>query len=275
MQQKYSFLAALRPFSFSVALITCLVGIVSSTGSTPLNGGLAAIVLLAAVVLQAGVNLINDYSDLQWVVAPQLQQKIRRNFSYGLACFLLSAALGLYLVALLGMSLLMLLLLGLIGALGYTLEPINFKRRGLAVVLVFWLMGVLMVCGSYYVMVGYITWQVFWQALPVSLISSLLLLANEIRDWQSDQQQGIATLTVRIGFQRAVLLYRLAALAVFLIPGLLWFSGYISALWWLLALPGLWLMFANLDAEQALRNKLPPVTGRFFLLFGILYTLSL
>lgn len=275
MQQKYSFIAALRPFSFSVALITCLVGIVSSTGTTPLNVGLAAIVLLAAVVLQAGVNLINDYSDLRWVENPLAQQKIRRNFSLGLTCFLLAAVLGIYLVTLLGTPLLILLLIGLGGALGYTLEPINFKRRGLAVVLVFWLMGVLMVCGTYYVMTGTIIWQVFWQALPVSLISSLLLLANEIRDWQSDRQQGIATLTVRIGFKRAVLLYRLAAVSVFVITGLLWLSSYITTLWWMMALPVLWLMFNQLDAEQQHRNRLPPTTGRFFLLFGILYTLSL
>lgn len=275
MQQKYSLLTALRPFSFSVAVITCLVGIVSSTGATPLNLGLAVIVLLAAVVLQAGVNLINDYSDLQWIEDPLLQKKIRRNFAYGLVCFLLSAALGVYLVTLHGIPLLMLLLLGLVGALGYTLEPVNFKRRGLAVVLVFWLMGVLMVCGTYYVMTGTIIWQIFWQAVPVSLISSLLLLANEIRDWQSDQQQGVTTLTVRLGFQRAMLLFRLVAVSVFVITGLLWLSGYITTLWWLMALPVLWLMFSMLDADQQQRNRLPPMTGRFFLVFGILYTLSL
>ncbi|GGK80282.1 prenyltransferase [Amphritea balenae] len=273
-ETKYRLLRALRPFSFSVALITCLVGVVSAFQLPQFNWLIAAFILLAAVVLQAGVNLINDYSDLSLIGDSRLRLMIERNFRIGLICFLLAAMVGIYLVTYAGTGLLILLLIGLAGALGYTLEPVNFKRRGLAVVLVFWLMGVLMVCGSYYIIAGSLEWSVFWRSVPVSLISSLLLLANEIRDIDTDTAAGIRTLSVRIGRQRAQLLYRTLLLAVILLSGLFWWLQLVSSGWWLVSLPLILLLWQRVSQNSEL-SKLPPDTGRFFMLFGLSYCLSL
>lgn len=273
-ETKYRLLRALRPFSFSVALITCLVGVVSAFQLPQFSWLIAAFILLAAVVLQAGVNLINDYSDLSLIGDSRLRLMIERNFRIGLICFLLAAMVGIYLVTYVGTGLLILLLIGLAGALGYTLEPVNFKRRGLAVVLVFWLMGVLMVCGSYYIIAGSLEWSVFWRSVPVSLISSLLLLANEIRDIDTDTAAGIRTLSVRIGRQRAQLLYRTLLLAVIVLSGLFWWLQLVSSGWWLVSLPLILLLWQRVSQSSEL-SKLPPDTGRFFMLFGLSYCLSL
>ncbi|MEH6576633.1 MAG: prenyltransferase [Amphritea sp.] len=277
---KYYLRKALRPFSFTVAVITCLAGLVSAATDGFVDNWLAFLVLFAALFLQAGVNLINDYADITLLSeTPEnrwAERLIRRNFMLGLGCILLAAVAGIYLVALRGFPLLMLLVLGLVGALGYTLEPVNFKRRGLAVVLVFWLMGVLMVCGAYYIVAGQLGWGIFWQSLPVSLLSSLLLLSNEIRDLEADAASGIRTLSVRIGFKRACSLYRLLLFNVGLLSALLWLTGYLdSAGWLLISLPLALLLPAKLVRNIAARKRLPPLTGRFFMLFGLLYTLSL
>lgn len=271
---KYQLIRALRPFSLPVALITCLVGIVAASEFPGFSVLLAGIVLTAALVLQAGVNLINDYADLDAVTDLQVSALIRRNFRYGLGCFAIATALGLYLVTQTGVELLWLFLLGLAGALGYTLEPVNFKRRGLAVVLVFWLMGVLMVAGSYYILAGTVTAEIVWQSVPVSLITSLLLLANELRDEASDRDAGIGTLTVRIGYHYAVSLYRLMLIGVFVTSAGLWHSGLLSQGWWALSLPVAAVLLTVPDSGKSL-DRLPPLTGRFFLLFGLLYCLSL
>jgi len=273
-QDKYSLGRALRPFSFSVALITCLVGIVSASDLPDFSYTTAVIIIVAAVLLQAGVNLINDYADLQRLQSRLVRARVVRNFRLGLCCFLLAAAIGIYLISYAGLGLLALLLVGLAGALGYTVEPVNFKRRGLAVVLVFWLMGVLMVCGSYYILAGEINWQIFWRAVPVSLISSLLLLANEIRDIDSDRDAGIRTLTVRIGLERGRQLYLLLLLCVIVIAAALWISGMIAGVWWLASAPLIWLLYRQQQTPQG-RASLPPSSGRFFMLFGLLYCLSL
>ncbi|WP_290702722.1 prenyltransferase [Amphritea sp.] len=271
---KYSLRRALRPFSFSVALITCLVGIISAAGLPIFNYTVALLILLGALVLQAGVNLINDYADLKQLRNQNAREQVTRNFRLGLVCFLLAAAIGISLISVAGLELLVLLLIGLVGGLGYTVEPINFKRRGLAVVLVFWLMGVLMVCGSYFILVGDLSWSIFYRSIPVSLVSSILLLANEIRDVESDADAGIRTLTVRIGLRAAKRLYITLLLLVIGVSLLLWATGILPGLWWLISLPLIYLLYKQ-QLSEAGRASLPPASGRFFMLFGLLYCLSL
>ncbi|UTW03910.1 prenyltransferase [Amphritea atlantica] len=273
-QDKYSLGRALRPFSFPVALITCLVGIVSASAQPGFSYPVALLIMIGALLLQAGVNLINDHADLHHLKSSSVRAQVIRNFRLGLCCLLLAAALGIYLISYTGLGLLVLLLVGLAGALGYTVEPVNFKRRGMAVVLVFWLMGVLMVCGSYYILTGELSWLVFWRSVPVSLISSLLLLANEIRDVESDRDTGIRTLTVRIGIDRARKLYLLLLLSVVVMASVLWMTDMITGGWWLVSVPLAWLLYKQQQGAQG-RASLPPASGRFFMLFGLLYCLSL
>jgi 1,4-dihydroxy-2-naphthoate octaprenyltransferase len=281
---KYQFWRALRPFSFTVALVICLTGITSAAVSTVIDPCAAVLVLLAGLLLQAGVNLINDYADRHQVRRETLPgmdgtlalRRIGYNFNAGLCCFLLAAVIGLYLVSRAGLPLLWLALVGIVGALGYTLEPINYKRRGLGVVLVFWLMGVLMVAGSYYAVSGELSATVLWQSLPVSLLTSLLLLSNELRDYEADRAAGIRTLTVRIGYTQAGRLYIAGIAGAFASAAALWLSGSLSSLWPLL--PALLclkapLVLINRPSEQ--RTPITPLTGRLFLVFGIGYCLAL
>jgi 1,4-dihydroxy-2-naphthoate octaprenyltransferase len=281
---KYQFWRALRPFSFTVALVICLTGITSAAVSTVIDPCAAVLVLLAGLLLQAGVNLINDYADRHQVRRETLPgmdgtlalRRIGYNFNAGLCCFLLAAVIGLYLVSRAGLPLLWLALVGIVGALGYTLEPINYKRRGLGVVLVFWLMGVLMVAGSYYAVSGELSATVLWQSLPVSLLTSLLLLSNELRDYEADRAAGIRTLTVRIGYTQAGRLYIACIAGAFASAVALWLNGSLSSLWPLL--PALLclkapLVLINRPSEQ--RTPITPLTGRLFLVFGIGYCLAL
>lgn len=280
---KYSFWRALRPFSFTVALVICLTGITSAAVSTSYDLFSAILVLLGGLLLQAGVNLINDYADRQQLrrgtgsAAHLLAlNQVEKNFRVGMVCFLLATVIAFYLVTQVGTGLLWLALVGIVGALGYTLEPINYKRRGLGVVLVFWFMGVLMVAGSYFAVSGELTTQILWQSLPVSLLTALLLLSNELRDYEADQRDGINTLSVRIGFAPAVTLYIAMVLVTYLSTVLLWANGTLQSLWPLL--PSLLCLpapYRLLKAEAGQRKPLTPLTGRLFLIFGLGYCLAL
>ncbi len=275
---RYSFGRALRPFSFCVALVCCGLGVLLAwhQGSEAPFRSLS--VILAGLLLQAGVNLINDYSDLQSLPdGPRSvlwRRQIIRNFRYGLACFTICALLAGYLIVMVGWPLFLLCLLGLAGALFYTLEPINYKRRGLGVVLVFWLMGVLMVGGAYLAVTGRWESQVGWLAVPVSLLVSLLLLSNELRDWEADAGQGIRTLTVRWGYRYSCLLYGVLIVLAYLSALIMhlagWLPMFLPLLPALLAVPALLRLLAA-DSDQ--RRALTPVTGRFFTAFGALYML--
>ncbi len=274
---KYRTGRALRPFSFAVAGISGLTGIVAAAGVSDIQWLQAVSLLCAAVLLQAGVNLINDYSDLPLLAGDEAScRQIRKNVRIAMVCFAAASAVALYFIAVRGWPALLLVLGGVVGALGYTLEPVNLKRRGYAVAAVFWLMGVLIVCGVYYFLTGYIDGQVIRQSIPVSLLTSLLLLANEIRDFETDRAQQCETLSVRYGLRAAVRLYR-QGLALLVISCMgLYLIGDLQNIWPLflsfpLAMP--LLLMAGLG--QHARQQLPPATGRFFLVFGLLYLTTL
>ena len=274
---KYQTGRALRPFSFSVALVTGLTGIVTAANIAEVSVIYAMLLLLACVLLQAGVNLINDYSDLQqYSLSDRQQRAIRRNARYGASCFAVAALIAAYFVYLRGLPVLLLVVLGAAGALGYTLEPLNLKRRGLAVFAVFWLMGVWMVSGISYLLTAQFSWLVVLQSVPVGLLSALLLLANEIRDIEQDWRDACRTLSVRLGLPVAASLYRLLLVVLGAVCLLLWALEVNQLIWPVIcSLPLMWRLPAIARSGHWQRRKLPPLTGRFYLVFGLLYITTL
>ncbi len=274
-----SLIASARPFSLVVALASCGLGLWLGALEGPAEPLIVLTVLSAGLLLQLGVNLINDKSDLHLMHGGDAVIRRRRaavylSYRVGLACFALAIVIGLALVAQRGWELLVIGLLGVLGAFAYTTEPFDYKRRGLGVALVFWLMGVLMVEGAYVAVTGELSWQVFWHSLPVSCLISQLLLGNEIRDLERDREQGIRTLGVRVGLRDARRLYwslmgcAYALSACYAVMG--WLPGFP---WVLVPLPLLVPMARHLGAAR--RGPLPPWTGRFLLLFTLAYALAL
>jgi 1,4-dihydroxy-2-naphthoate polyprenyltransferase len=165
-------------------------------------------------------------------------------------------------------------LVGLLGAWGYTQKPLNYKHRGLGVAFVFLLMGVLMVQGSYLTVSGELSSSAILHSLPLSCLISLLLLSNELRDYEKDLAQGIGTLAVGIGFASASRLYWGLIVAAYAISGMLISAGKLPpSPWLLLPLPLLPLLARY--QQSADRRPLTPWTGRFLLLFGVGYMLAL
>lgn len=279
LAEKYLFRQALRPFSFSVALVVCLTGILAANAVEQINLFIAVLILAAGLLLQAGVNLINDYSDLSFRAVKtdaQSCKRIRQNFRFGLICLLVAAVIGLFLIYRSGWVLLLYAVIGILGALGYTLEPVNYKRRGLAVFLVFWLMGVLMVTGSYYILTLQLNYEIFLISVPVSIYTSLLLLSNEIRDYESDSDVGIKTLSVRIGYERAEKLYLILLAAVYVSALSVSFLTTLTHAWLVVfSLPVALLPIKYIPSAPEDRKPVTPLTGKSFLLFGVLYCLAL
>jgi 1,4-dihydroxy-2-naphthoate octaprenyltransferase len=277
---KYTFIGAVRLFTLPVALIPCGIGSLLAWQQGQFNVFQALLVMAGGVLLLAGVNLINDYSDLPLIRRyPDSEWKIsavKRHFRLGMLCFLLASVIALYFVSLRGLSFLLLSVLGQVGALGYTLKPINFKNRGLGVVMVFWLMGVLMIGGSAVALGAVLTPALILQTVPVSLLVSLLLLSNELRDFEADSQHGFTTLTVRAGYRFSVRLYVVLLALSYLLSALLLALGLLpGALWLLLSLPLVFRPLRLLNAQPQQRTALTPATARLMLGFGVLFGVAL
>jgi len=282
---KYQLVRAARPFSLVVAVAACLQGIILGWGESDQPFLLSGLILLGGILLQFGVNLINDYSDLDELdklfpsaSSPQYQwlsQRIQRNFYYGLSCFAFAIVIGFCLIQLRDNNLLYLCLIGGMGAYFYTQKPINYKNRGLGVPLVFWLMGIMMIGGAYYVMSGQYSIAVFLHSLPLSLLTSLLLLSNELRDYESDREVGQKTLTVRLGYPRAVKLYWLILIGTYASVMILWLSNLLTFPWFiLLSLLAVRTPLSLLHASVDKRKMLTPLTGRFHGVFALTFLSS-
>lgn len=275
-RSQYSFWGAIRVFSLAVALISCGLGIRLGWDSADPAYVLAVLLLLGGTLAQAGINLVNDTEDLRQHkavrVSAQAEKRIIRNARFGWAAFALASLIGLYLVSLRGWPLLLIFILSGMLALNYHSGPFNFKRNGYAIIQVFVLMGVIMVEASYFTMTGRFSMQVLLLSLPVGLLISLLLLSNEIRDYESDLQDQTRTLSVRIGLPAARLSYWALIGAAFIMTAAYTYSGWITSgelIWLAPALLMLPILKKYLYAED--RSQLTPLSGLFFLVFGLAY----
>jgi len=277
--QQYKFLSALRPFSLVVAVISCGLGIILAWNDGFQNPILAVLIMLGGILAQAGINLINDIEDLPLIPESHknftiITNMINLNTKAGIACFILASAIGTYLISIQGWSLFVLILLSGLASLSYNIGPLNFKHRGLAMVQVFLLMGILMVQGAYLAMSGKFSSTALLHSIPISLLISLLLLSNELRDWETDQKKEIQTLTVRIGYKKAVTLYWLLIVLSYGLAITFFSYGQLHQLLWLLIpLPLLIPIKRYISAPK--RTQLTPMTGRFFFLFGLAYMLAI
>ncbi|MFK0573989.1 prenyltransferase [Endozoicomonas sp.] len=280
---KYRLVRALRPFSYSVALVTCGLGVVLAYQQGNGHWLRALFVILAGFLLQAACNLANDHADIVlWRKHPgelseQVVRQIQLNFSLAGVFAFIACLMGLWLVKEVGWPLLLLGVFGVIGGYFYTGEPLSYKQRGWGVPAVFLFTGVLMVSGAYYAVGGVWNDEVIWISIPVSLLASALILSNEIRDYLDDISHNIRTLTVRIGLTNAKWFYTVLLLAVFPLSFFLYWLGELSNPFYiLLSLPFVVqpLKLLSNHSGDAEMVRLPPLTGRFFMVFGLGFIFS-
>jgi 1,4-dihydroxy-2-naphthoate polyprenyltransferase len=273
MTDKTAFIKALRPFSLIVAIATCGLGMSLALLDGAQSLFLSALVLIAGVLLQIAVNLINDYRDItSHQFTAKQRNAIHRNTRIGWLIMLIAIFLGLYMVTIRGWPLLLLGIVGIFGAWGYTGGQINYKARGLGILLVFLFMGVLLIGGAYYTVIGEYHWKIFWLSLPFSLLSSLLLLSNELRDYEEDLAAGIKTLSVRLGYDVGVKLYYWIVAFIYIISVLLYQAHLLHGIVFLLVtLLVLWQPLKLLRAPKPQRYRLTPLTGRFYFIYSTIY----
>jgi 1,4-dihydroxy-2-naphthoate polyprenyltransferase len=279
-------LRALRAPSLVIAAFSCALGVVLAfhDGRGDIINAIA--VMVDGLLLQAGVNLVNDFFEFRQKRVPDkiadmgLAPRDRDFlevliFLVGLGMFGLAGLVGLLLVWRSGWPLLVLGAAGFAGGFFYTGEPLNYKRRGLAVVLVFFLMGVLMVAGSYDAVAGTVGWRVVIASVPVSFLVSLILLANELRDYESDVRFGIRTLAVRLGYRSAIVLYCVLLLLAYAGTAVLARAGlfpHLRLIFYALPLAAPPFLFMGRPPER--RAPIIPLVMLHHLGFGVLYCLS-
>jgi 1,4-dihydroxy-2-naphthoate octaprenyltransferase len=265
--------AAIAP----VVVATALVG-------DDFNWFRAALALKVAIWLQIGVNFANDYSDgvkgtdtdrvgptrlVASGLASASSVKSAAFISFGIA-----SIAGAWLALLTSPWLILIGVISIAAAWGYTGGKNPYGYRGLGELSVFLFFGVVATMGTYYVQTERITLLSFIVSIPMGALSCAILAINNLRDRPKDALVGKLTVAVRIGDRNARSMYfallalaHLAAIAT-LIP---------TALLTVLALP-----MSISVSKQVLSGisgkELIPIlgrTGKLQMVFSILLAIGL
>ena len=224
-----------RPRTLPAAVVPVVIGAgVAVGGPSPVwwRVGPALVVSLA---LQVGVNYANDYSDgvrgtddarvgparlVAGGLARPEQVKAAAFVAFGVA-----AAAGLVLAAVTTWWLIVVGLLAMLAAWGYTGGPKPYGYLGLGEVFVFVFFGLTATVGTTYVVIESVP-AVTWVAGAVAgFLACALLVVNNLRDIPTDREAGKRTLAVRLGDPHTRWLYvgcLGAALAAVIVIAAVW-----------------------------------------------------
>ncbi len=214
--RELSLLASVVPVVLGVAVAWAAVGEVSWWP--------ALFTLLAAVAVQAGTNVLNDYFDHRSGNDEANREFVRpftggsrmiqlgimtpvETLLLGTALCLGAAAVGVGLAVSGAPWVIAFGIAGLFSGVFYNAKPISWVTRGLGEVMVALNFGVLMTVGAFYVQTGEVTRDAALASIPVALLVALVLFINEFPDFNADAATNKRTLVVRLGRQRAAKLY--------------------------------------------------------------------
>ncbi|NDJ55510.1 1,4-dihydroxy-2-naphthoate polyprenyltransferase [Enterobacteriaceae bacterium 4M9] len=248
-----AWLESLRPRTLPLAFASIVVGNALAWWQGFFNPAVALLALLTAGLLQILSNLANDYGDavkgsdkpdrlgplrgMQKGAITQAQMKVALAIVVALICL---SGLALVLVACKDfadfLGFLLLGLLSIVAAITYTVGTRPYGYMGLGDISVLIFFGWLSVVGSWYLQTHTLALSVFLPATACGLLATAVLNINNLRDIDSDRENGKNTLAVRLGPETArqyhaiLLMGSLVCLALF---NLIW----LNSLWgWLFIL---------------------------------------
>ncbi|MGH3666019.1 MAG: 1,4-dihydroxy-2-naphthoate polyprenyltransferase [Egibacteraceae bacterium] len=186
--------------------------------------------LVVALALQVAVNYANDYFDGVAGVDAASRVGPRRVVAAGLVspdamrvgtvlALAVAAAAGIGLAAVAGWELLAVGAACFAAALAYSGGPRPYASAGLGELFVFIFFGLVATAGSAYVQDEALSTLALLAGVPIGLLATAILVANNLRDIATDTDAGKRTLAVRLGDRRSRLLHAGLVLAPFPLVG--------------------------------------------------------
>lgn len=206
-----TWLVACRPFALPASTMPVIFGSVLAVtvGGASFSWLLFTGALVGMVLLHTGANLLNDVFDyrkgIDTRVNPVSGAVVRRWITPAQATaaavvmMLVGCAIGVWLYSVVGLPLLYIGVAGVVIGVLYSLGPVGLKYHALGDLAVFLNFGILGALGAWTVQTGSISWiPVVW-AVPMSLLVSGILHANNWRDIEGDRSGGIRTTASLLG----------------------------------------------------------------------------
>lgn len=220
---------AARPRTLLAAVAPVAVGTGLAAGRDVFSAGPAAAALAGAVLIQVGTNLANDYYDhvrggdtedrvgpVRVTQAGILEPAAVKRGMW--AVFAAALVVGGYLVAVAGWPIVVVGLVSIAAGIGYTGGPYPLAYHGLGDVFVFLFFGLVAVGGTYYVQALDFRAELLLAGSGIGALTTAILVANNLRDLDTDARVGKRTLAVRIGVAGTQLEYVLLLAVAFAVP---------------------------------------------------------
>lgn len=257
---------ATRPWSFPASIMPVLIGFAyayfqhSVTGVT-IQWWALPFVLFSAIAFHAAGNMISDYHDAKTGVDKlesfgDTNMMLNKTFSerefLSLGLIWLAAAIlsGFFVMCLSSWKLSFFGLFGMVATLLYY----KMKYSGWGDVVIFLVFGFAIVNGTVFALSGIFNWQSICISIPVSLLTTAILHANNTRDIPLDKEAGIKTFSMVLGLQRAKIYYILLVLGAYVLEIVMIGMKYLPV-WHLLVLLSLPLALKNIYLIRRIRHE--------------------
>ncbi len=275
-----------RPRTLGAAISPVIVGTAAASIERDVRWGHAAAALATALALQVGVNYANDYSDGVRGTDRDRRGPVRLTASRladpaavrraALIAFAIAAVVGGVLSISVDARLLLVGVACLLAGWLYTGGPRPYGYAGFGELMVLLFFGFVATAGSTYVQLERVNAEAWWGAIAVGLPACAILLANNLRDIDTDRGAGKQTLAVRLGAAGARRLYPLCIAGAFVAVGALGAMHgwcFIAAGAGLLVLGPLRIVRSRSDAPGLVRALV--LTARFQIVLAALLAVGL
>ena len=217
---------AARPATLWAAIAPVVVAASLAIHDDAFRLDVLLVTLLAAIAIQVGVNFANDLADAARGADTETRIGPTRAVAAGLitprqmrngmiAAFGFAALGGIYLTVVAGWVVIAIGVASIVAALGYTNGPVPYGYYGLGELFVFIFFGLVATVGARYVYDQSAPLDAWICGVVMGLFAAAILIANNLRDIDTDRAAGKRTLAVILGRNATRTMYALAILGAF------------------------------------------------------------
>jgi 1,4-dihydroxy-2-naphthoate octaprenyltransferase len=249
-------------------------------------------IAISLLFLHAGSNVISDVDDYKHGVdakdtlggsrvLPDGLLSSKEMFRFGMILFGLAVLFGLPIIFDRGMMVLWLGIIGIVGGFFYTGRPIGYKYIALGDIFIFLLYGPAIVTGTLYALTGVFSLSAALISIPLGLLVTGILQANNLRDIINDRKANIRTLATVFGEGFAKGEYVFLIVGAYITVVLLVVFNVLS-IWSLLVFLSLPVALKNMNMIKGVKIEdtgkiamLDAMTAQLTLMFGVLLSISI
>lgn len=211
---------ASRPHTLPAALAPVAVAAGLAVGDGVFHWGPMLAAAVGALAIQIAANFTNDLSDARKGADNERRIGPRRAVASGLlsekamtigtwVAFGVASLAGVYLIAIAGWVVLIVGVASILATLGYVGGPRPYGYRGFGELFVFVFFGLIATVVSRFVYDRTAPLDAWLLAIPMGFLVTAILVANNIRDIDTDRDAGKRTLAVILGRERTRVFFNL------------------------------------------------------------------